>query len=209
MTCETFLDRDSNPCPLHWQVDAFPLDHKGSPRVFFNQGTYMVLFRLQCSVNHNFYMHWDSNKLAWLTLLPYMVWNPAHNIPEVCLMPVQNEFELFHTLWHKLCYVFSKIFKSNKNQVKTLHALLARSLLSHSWVYLVHWRTPGLGLTRGHKWGTLVSHAGGEFDIAMATWVPDCTTRCCPVWSRVDLAPSTSRAWKFQVDVLFLSKGGC
>ena len=30
-TCEIFPDRGSNPCPLHWQADSQPLDHKGSP----------------------------------------------------------------------------------------------------------------------------------------------------------------------------------
>ena len=29
--CGIFLDQVSNPCPLHWQVDSYPLDHQGSP----------------------------------------------------------------------------------------------------------------------------------------------------------------------------------
>ena len=31
--CGIFLDRGSNLCPLHWQVDSSPLDHQGSPVV--------------------------------------------------------------------------------------------------------------------------------------------------------------------------------
>ena len=26
-----FLDKGSNPCPLHWQADSYPLRHQGSP----------------------------------------------------------------------------------------------------------------------------------------------------------------------------------
>ena len=26
-----FLEQGSNLCPLHWQVDSYPLDHQGSP----------------------------------------------------------------------------------------------------------------------------------------------------------------------------------
>ena len=33
--CEIFLDRDSNPCPLHWWADSQPLRHRGSPRDTF------------------------------------------------------------------------------------------------------------------------------------------------------------------------------
>ena len=29
--CVIFLDQGSNICPLHWQVNSWPLDHQGSP----------------------------------------------------------------------------------------------------------------------------------------------------------------------------------
>ena len=29
--CGIFLDQGLNPCPLHWQVDFYPLHHQGSP----------------------------------------------------------------------------------------------------------------------------------------------------------------------------------
>ena len=32
MACRIFLDQGSNPCPLHWQEDSYPLCHWGSPR---------------------------------------------------------------------------------------------------------------------------------------------------------------------------------
>ena len=31
VTCGIFLDRGTNPCPLHRQVDSQPLHHQGSP----------------------------------------------------------------------------------------------------------------------------------------------------------------------------------
>ena len=30
--CEIFLDQGLNPCPLHWQVDSYPLEHQESLR---------------------------------------------------------------------------------------------------------------------------------------------------------------------------------
>ena len=35
--CEIFPDQRSNPCPLHWQADSYPLCHQGTPacRFFF------------------------------------------------------------------------------------------------------------------------------------------------------------------------------
>ena len=27
-----FSDQGSNPCPLHWQADSYPLSHQGSPK---------------------------------------------------------------------------------------------------------------------------------------------------------------------------------
>ena len=32
VACGVFPDQGSNPCPLHWQVDTYPLHHQGSPR---------------------------------------------------------------------------------------------------------------------------------------------------------------------------------
>ena len=29
--CGIFLDQGSNPCPLNWQADSYPLCHQGSP----------------------------------------------------------------------------------------------------------------------------------------------------------------------------------
>ena len=34
-TCGIFLDRGSNPCLLHWQVDSSPLSHQGTPALSF------------------------------------------------------------------------------------------------------------------------------------------------------------------------------
>ena len=35
MTCGIFPDQGLNLCPLHWQVDSYPLCHWGSPQVCF------------------------------------------------------------------------------------------------------------------------------------------------------------------------------
>ena len=32
--CGIFLDQGSNLCPLHWQVDSYPVYHQGSPCLF-------------------------------------------------------------------------------------------------------------------------------------------------------------------------------
>ena len=34
VACGIFPDQGSNPCPLHWQADAQPLRHRGSPILF-------------------------------------------------------------------------------------------------------------------------------------------------------------------------------
>ena len=31
VTCGIFLDQGSNPCPLYWQADSYPLYQQGSP----------------------------------------------------------------------------------------------------------------------------------------------------------------------------------
>ena len=33
--CGIFLDQGLNLCPLHWQVNSYPLHHQGSPYIFF------------------------------------------------------------------------------------------------------------------------------------------------------------------------------
>ena len=39
--CGIFLDQGLNPCPLHWQVDFYPLHHQGSPYI---AGFYFPIF---------------------------------------------------------------------------------------------------------------------------------------------------------------------
>ena len=40
--CGIFLDQGLNLCPLHWQVDSYPLFHQGSPAVFLIFTFYML-----------------------------------------------------------------------------------------------------------------------------------------------------------------------
>jgi len=35
--CVIFLDQGSNPCPLHWQVDSYPVYYQGSPGDIFKE----------------------------------------------------------------------------------------------------------------------------------------------------------------------------
>ena len=39
MACGILLDQRSNPCPLYWQVDSYPLHHQGSPHIIFKKQT--------------------------------------------------------------------------------------------------------------------------------------------------------------------------
>ena len=38
MACGIFRDQGLNLCPLHWQVDSYPLHHQGSPSPSFLLG---------------------------------------------------------------------------------------------------------------------------------------------------------------------------
>ena len=42
LTCGILPDQGSNPCPLHWQVDSWSLDHQGSPGPFFILTVYFL-----------------------------------------------------------------------------------------------------------------------------------------------------------------------
>ena len=50
LSCSTargiFPDQGSNPSPLHWPLDSYPLDHQGSPPPFFLKGIHT------CTVSH-------------------------------------------------------------------------------------------------------------------------------------------------------------
>ena len=47
MAARIFLDQESNPYPLHWQMDSYPLDHQGSPGFVF----YFVLPEVRGDTN--------------------------------------------------------------------------------------------------------------------------------------------------------------
>ena len=36
VACGIFLDQGLNPCPLHWQVDSYPLEHQESLKVLIS-----------------------------------------------------------------------------------------------------------------------------------------------------------------------------
>ena len=42
--CGLFLDQGTNPRPLHWQVDSYPLHHQGSPSKSINIAPRVSLF---------------------------------------------------------------------------------------------------------------------------------------------------------------------
>ena len=42
VVCGIFPDLGSNPCPLHWQEDSYPICHQESPVTVFGQRTYLL-----------------------------------------------------------------------------------------------------------------------------------------------------------------------
>ena len=51
--CGIFPDQGSNPCPLHWQANSYPLSHQGSPSNLFSRNTlisfiYLTVSGLSC-----------------------------------------------------------------------------------------------------------------------------------------------------------------
>ena len=51
MACEMFLDPGLNPCPWHWQVDSYPLCHRGSPPPFILNLKWEVIKQASPGVN--------------------------------------------------------------------------------------------------------------------------------------------------------------
>ena len=45
MACGIFPDQESNPCPLHWQADSYPLYHQGSSILWFCNSLYFLTHR--------------------------------------------------------------------------------------------------------------------------------------------------------------------
>ena len=43
-----YSDQGSNPCLLHWQVDALPLSHQGSPELVFEGYKFSAIFIFAC-----------------------------------------------------------------------------------------------------------------------------------------------------------------
>ena len=44
--CKIFLDQGSSPCPLHWQVDSYPLYHQRSLHFTHLKILHSVIFKL-------------------------------------------------------------------------------------------------------------------------------------------------------------------
>ena len=73
MACGNLLDQESNPCPLHWQADSYPLRNQGSPEVKESES---------CSVVSDFVISWtvslqasvhgilQAGILEWVCLFP-------------------------------------------------------------------------------------------------------------------------------------------
>lgn len=127
---------------------------------------------------------------------------PSHRIIslEVCLMPVQNEFELFVTLlWHKSMVFFQKYSDQIKLQVKPA-CLIGKKFIITLWATWAHQRQPGLagGLNEAHQ-----SHAGVGNDISHGYLSSDCTTRCCLCMKSGGLSPQ--HLWGLEVYVMYYS----
>ena len=61
----TFLDQESNPCPLHRQVDSYPLYHQGSP------GKHFLVEIMAC-------VYW----VGWIQLYHHLMNNQYVLMPE-------------------------------------------------------------------------------------------------------------------------------
>ena len=46
-SCGIFPDKGSNPCPLHWQADSYPLYHQGSPSLTIEGFQFLSCFKCQ------------------------------------------------------------------------------------------------------------------------------------------------------------------
>ena len=52
--CGIFPGQGSNPCPLHWQADSYPLHHQGSPnKLMFNDVFTKSIMEPRVTVIHN------------------------------------------------------------------------------------------------------------------------------------------------------------
>ena len=50
-TCGISPDQESNPCPLHWQVNSYPLCHQESPCIIFKKIYDVFIAELQVEYN--------------------------------------------------------------------------------------------------------------------------------------------------------------
>ena len=62
--CGISPDQGSNPRPLHWQVESYPLDHQGTPAFLF-----LILLVLQISTCQDGFLtaghHWVTSEPFW------------------------------------------------------------------------------------------------------------------------------------------------
>ena len=81
--CDIFLDQGSNPCPLHWQADSYPLGHKGNPQILLKHWRFITLYPHSCLAR------WASCVVAfkWLFLLHQGTWLTTFAHFFTCLAP--------------------------------------------------------------------------------------------------------------------------
>ena len=98
--CGICLDQGLNPCPLHWQVDFYPLHHQGSPYIagfyflifcrsflyLYSQGIFVCNFAFWqcfCLIFISQYLTLVSHKVSWKVFLLIMFF-----------------FSLIELIWH-------------------------------------------------------------------------------------------------------------
>ena len=55
--CRIFPEQESNPCTPHWQADAQPQDHQGSPKIqyFFSFNLIFLIFKVNSYISTTFF----------------------------------------------------------------------------------------------------------------------------------------------------------
>ena len=90
-----FPDQGSNPCPLHWQADSYPLRHQGNPVPLFLLIFVRVLPIMYASLN-NMSIILACLEIFFTVELCFNV-SLCDLLPEIELLCCVSSFQLFFT----------------------------------------------------------------------------------------------------------------
>ena len=105
--CGIFLDQGSNPCPLHWQADSYPLCHQGSP-------TFLTVFSVSAELELNLLATLNTccslhalslTSRLWVYQFLYLIGSPR--CPGAGILPLHSYHSHYrsskHHLFTRLC----------------------------------------------------------------------------------------------------------